>query len=235
MSGPMNTKEQFITKSKVLHGNTYDYTKFEYKGYRTRSIIICPVHGEFEQTPNNHIQSKIPCKKCSLLNRGKKAINILNNINIKFNNKFSFNKEYFIGSKSKMRFNCPLHGEFHKSPNRVYFSKHGCPQCGKDAGYKVNSIDTYKGRKTILYYIKIFSAVGIRYKIGLTLNNVHLRYKYDKIKYDILLEEIFENGECALEKEQKIIKNNKKYRINENILIGGNTEIFYKDVLKGEY
>ena len=50
----LNTSE-FIAKARLIHGDKYDYSKVEYKNYSTKVCIICREHGEFRQTPNNHL------------------------------------------------------------------------------------------------------------------------------------------------------------------------------------
>ena len=49
------TTEEFIKDSIEVHGDKYDYSKSEYINAKTKIIIICPKHGEFEQKPNNHL------------------------------------------------------------------------------------------------------------------------------------------------------------------------------------
>ena len=56
------TKEDFIERAKLFHNNKYDYSLVEYKNARTKIKIICPIHGIFEQTPDNHL--KYGCKFC---------------------------------------------------------------------------------------------------------------------------------------------------------------------------
>lgn len=58
------TKEQFIEASLKIHGNRYDYSKVEYKSNKVKVCIICSIHGEFMQTPNDHIGGH-NCRKCS--------------------------------------------------------------------------------------------------------------------------------------------------------------------------
>ena len=59
------TTEEFILKAKKVHGDKYDYSKVEYgKDNDTKVCIICPIHGEFWQTPINHFKGK-NCIKCS--------------------------------------------------------------------------------------------------------------------------------------------------------------------------
>jgi len=61
-SNTLNIK-QFIEKAKAIHGDKYDYSLVEYKNARTKVKIICPIHGVFEQIPNDHLNGR-GCKKC---------------------------------------------------------------------------------------------------------------------------------------------------------------------------
>ncbi len=60
----MDTKT-FIEKAKKIHGDKYDYSKVEYKNNKTKVCIICPIHGEFWQRPDNHIHGQ-GCPHCKL-------------------------------------------------------------------------------------------------------------------------------------------------------------------------
>ena len=54
--------EDFISKSKELHGDLYDYSKVKYTTCCTKVIIICKKHGEFLQDPSNHMIGR-GCRK----------------------------------------------------------------------------------------------------------------------------------------------------------------------------
>jgi len=58
------TLEQFILEAKLIHGELYDYSKSKYNNFETKLIIICKRHGEFLQTPHNHIIGKQGCPHC---------------------------------------------------------------------------------------------------------------------------------------------------------------------------
>ena len=59
-------KEKFIQRANKIHNNKYDYSKVEYINYHTKVCIICPKHGEFWQTPANHIfGSGKGCPQCN--------------------------------------------------------------------------------------------------------------------------------------------------------------------------
>ena len=67
------TIEQFIERSNKIHNNFYDYSKVDYKKIKTPVTITCPVHGDFDQTPDSHLRHG--CAKCA----GKlKKTNIIN-------------------------------------------------------------------------------------------------------------------------------------------------------------
>lgn len=50
----LNKQDAFIKKARMVHGERYDYSRVSYKGAQEKVCIICPKHGEFWQTPNNH-------------------------------------------------------------------------------------------------------------------------------------------------------------------------------------
>ena len=59
---------KFIIRAREIHGDKYDYSKVEYKNSKEKVCIICPVHGEFWQTPSIHLMSK-GCRQCGLEKR----------------------------------------------------------------------------------------------------------------------------------------------------------------------
>lgn len=58
-------KEEFIKRANKKYNNKYDYSKVIWKNTKTKVTIICPIHGEFEQTPERHLISVTGCSKCS--------------------------------------------------------------------------------------------------------------------------------------------------------------------------
>lgn len=57
-------KNTFTEKAVKIHGQRYDYVKVNYIGYRAKVTIICPIHGEFTQSPNDHLQG-CGCPSCA--------------------------------------------------------------------------------------------------------------------------------------------------------------------------
>lgn len=58
------TKELFVKKARDIHGDKYSYDKFEYTHSLTKSVITCPIHGDFLQKPNTHLAKKAGCPTC---------------------------------------------------------------------------------------------------------------------------------------------------------------------------
>ncbi len=58
------TTQEFIEKSRMKHGDRYDYSESVYFRAASKLKIICKKHGVFLQTPNRHTGGS-GCKKCS--------------------------------------------------------------------------------------------------------------------------------------------------------------------------
>ena len=55
----------FIERSNKVHNNKYDYSKSKYVNQRTKTVITCPIHGDFLQTPKNHMNGQ-GCPICGI-------------------------------------------------------------------------------------------------------------------------------------------------------------------------
>lgn len=88
------TTNEFIKRAKERHSN-YDYSLVEYKNMHTKVKIICKKHGEFEQTPHNHLKFA-GCPKCNK-SKGEKIISwFLDKKNINYEE-----QKKFDGCKNK--------------------------------------------------------------------------------------------------------------------------------------
>lgn len=74
---------EFIEKARKVHGDKYDYSDSMYKGTKIPIKIICPIHGEFKQVPNDHLSGK-GCPYCKESHLERKVKTILNYFNIEF-------------------------------------------------------------------------------------------------------------------------------------------------------
>ena len=57
------TAEEFIVRAKEVHGDRYSYDVTKYINNKTKVIITCPIHDEFEQKPKSHLDGR-GCPSC---------------------------------------------------------------------------------------------------------------------------------------------------------------------------
>jgi len=128
-----NTNE-FIEKAKKVHGDKYDYSKVEYKRSNQDVCIICPIHGEFWQTPNKHLGGE-GCKECGKITTANKRCLKTEDFIAKatkvHNMKYIYNKTDLNSRDEKGRIiiTCPIHGDFWQTPHNHLCGK-GCKECG---------------------------------------------------------------------------------------------------------
>jgi Zn finger protein HypA/HybF involved in hydrogenase expression len=103
----------------------------DYITARKPVIIICPEHGEFRQIPYNHLIGK-GCDKCARdLNRSKltktkdKFIDDAREVH---GDKYNYDNSVYINDSSKIKIECPQHGEFIQKVNH-HLRGQGCPKC----------------------------------------------------------------------------------------------------------
>ena len=56
--------EDVINEFKKVHGDKYSYEKVDYKRTHDNIIVTCPIHGDFEISPSNHLKGQ-GCPKCN--------------------------------------------------------------------------------------------------------------------------------------------------------------------------
>lgn len=129
------TKDSFIKKARSIHGDKYDYSKVEVRGVDTKVIIICPIHGEFEQTPYKHLQRQQGCPECGKIQRGlSHRISVetfLERAKATHGNKYDYSKVEYTGVDTKVCIICPIHGEFWQTPYVHTSMGCGCPVCNR--------------------------------------------------------------------------------------------------------
>jgi very-short-patch-repair endonuclease len=90
------TNKQFIFEANKIHEYKYNYDKVEYIKNQVKVIITCPVHGDFKQTPNSHLQGN-GCPNCNESRGEKEIVKVLEKYKIDFirQKKFSECKNVF--------------------------------------------------------------------------------------------------------------------------------------------
>jgi very-short-patch-repair endonuclease len=130
MPRPSMTTEEFIRRSKEVHGEAYDYSKVDYKGLDTKVGIICKIHGEFEQTPHGHLRQG--CKRCGVEKRSdqrrRSTEDFIKNAKEVHGDTYDYSKVDYKNAHSKVIIICSEHGEFEQDPMN-HLRGFGCRKC----------------------------------------------------------------------------------------------------------
>ena len=128
--------DNFIERAKKIHGNKYDYSLVEYKNYDTKVKIICDIHGEFEQTPSNHLKGN-DCLECSLNKRKTNTLKFIEKAKKVHSDKYDYSLVDYSGFDKKVVIICHIHGEFEQTPQN-HLKGQNCPICKESKGeYKI--------------------------------------------------------------------------------------------------
>lgn len=127
------TTENFVEKSKQIHGDIYDYSASVYTRRSNKIKIICKRHGMFEQFSGSHLEGH-GCKLCSIRKVAEKKV--LNNSFIEsakklHGDKYDYSKVKCRGAKNKVTIVCEEHGEYRQRPSG-HLQGSGCPECKKE-------------------------------------------------------------------------------------------------------
>ena len=126
-----HTKESFIEKAESIYGNKYSYDKVEYKNNKTKVIITCKDHGDFEMRPDNFFNGH-ECPKCGIQKRPQctpwTTERFIKESQKIYGDKFSYEKVDYKNSEVKVIITCKKHGDFIITPDN-FLRGHNCPHC----------------------------------------------------------------------------------------------------------
>jgi hypothetical protein len=159
-TGIQSTKDSFVSSARLRHGLRFDYSQFEHVNAKTPSIILCPDHGQFIQSPDKHLQAKHACPKCwaeelRTLRVGKPSTHkpatvtredYLRRFQVKHGDKFTLDFSAYIGlTKGTVTLKCPDHGVSTYIPQALLSSRCACRSCGEAqrASSKTQSYDSF--------------------------------------------------------------------------------------------
>lgn len=142
---PKDSVNQFIEKANEVHKGVYDYSKVEYKASRSKVIIVCPVHGDFEQTPNSHIMG-CGCPLCAIQANAdykrKTSDVFIEKSKEVHKDKYDYSLVEYNNNTTKVKIICNEHGVFEQSP-KDHIRGSGCPSCARTSSKPELDIVSY--------------------------------------------------------------------------------------------
>lgn len=128
MTKRAKTLSQFIEEAVEVHGTNYDYSKVQYVNTYTKIIIICPIHGEFEQTPKSHLRG-YQCNKCTREASKLTTEEFITRAVKAHGDRYDYLGTTYKDMKTNVSVVCPIHGEFTQRPYD-HLQGRGCKKCG---------------------------------------------------------------------------------------------------------
>lgn len=142
------TTSDFIAKAITQHGDRYDYTNAAYVNNINKVIIICKTHGEFSQSPGNHLAGH-GCPFCKS-DKLKQPLMTLESFITKarsiHSDKYNYSQSVYRGSKQPLMIICKIHGAFKQQPNS-HLNGRGCPECAYSHKYSNNNRFIVKAKR----------------------------------------------------------------------------------------
>lgn len=169
------TKPDFIAKAMTVHGSKYTYDSVAYKNVTTKVTITCPEHGDFSQTPKDHMRG-YGCPSCG----GTKPVSkndFIQRAVQTHGDTYDYSKLTIAGMNGKGTIICKIHGEFEQRL-ADHLAGSGCYDCSlsKRGQYSAKFFNTFPDEKNTPAILYLAVVDGKFCKVGITKRNVSKRF-----------------------------------------------------------
>jgi len=130
------TTESFVNiVSKLSHCQNYSFEKVNYVNNKTKVIVTCKEHGDFEISPG-HLLSGEGCPKCRYIKSAQGKRRSIEEVIALAREVHGDRYDYSLitdykNDRIKYPIICPEHGVFYQVMNNHIKGKQGCPKCGR--------------------------------------------------------------------------------------------------------
>lgn len=223
MSNKRLTTETFIRRAYDIHKGGYSYSKVNYINSRTKVIIVCPIHGEFEQFTHSHLNG-YGCRKCCDKEQLKTTEQFIKESKEKHGeNTWLYPRTEYVGTHNKLVITCKIHGDF-RQVAKVHLNSNGCPNCSKESHWRRSDyIKQARGKICTFYTLRCFNKEEEFYKIGITKGTTKERYNApSKMPYNYeIVSEIFGEAGSIWDLELQEKRKLKEFNYQPKIKFGG--------------
>lgn len=169
------SQDEFLRRAAESHDGFYTYDKVKFFNTTTAVTVTCPLHGDFDVTPNNHMRNGADrgrgCPVCGAAKRGYRKDLIgsaratadakLAAFGRKFEEEarvvhgdsYDYSATVYEGRRSKLTIVCPTHGPFTQTAEHHLTREQGCPACSHHQS---------KGEGAILKFVSAFVRPVVR-------------------------------------------------------------------------
>ncbi|AUR84687.1 hypothetical protein NVP1063O_020 [Vibrio phage 1.063.O._10N.261.45.C7] len=224
----------FVEKSRIRHGNLFNYDDVEYVDSKTPVSIFCINCNEhFNQAPSNHLNGQ-GCRCCAniklRLMRLTPFSDFLQRAEKVHKGLYSYSGESFKGIRELVEITCQVHGKFSQL-SYSHLRGSGCPLCAT-SGFDRN-------KPANLYVVVWSNGMDNFIKVGITNNKVEDRVKMQSIYTKYTPEKITsvpnKDGRLIYNLESEIKKKFPSGYMRKEDFPDGYTETFpyscYRDIM----
>lgn len=130
------TTEEFLSDLKEVYGDEYDLSCTKYINANTKVKIICKVHGEFSQFPNNILRMH-GCPECIIADvRKKNSDEFLKKAKDVHGDEYDYSKVDYKNCHTPVEIICEIHGSFFQQP-RIHINGTRCQKCQRFTTSKI--------------------------------------------------------------------------------------------------
>lgn len=147
-------QHKFISKSMFVHGGFFSYDKTEYVSSKKKVVVTCPIHGDFETIPANHVNGG-GCPQCEREKNGIRCRltkeEFVKRAKLVHGENYNYDKSEYLTLETPLTITCPIHGDFLQTP-MCHLHGCGCPHCHRSKGEE--RIEQYLIRCGIVFEIQ---------------------------------------------------------------------------------
>lgn len=131
----------FLEQARAVHGDKYDYSRVDLIRRDWKVCIVCPEHGEFWQSPGNHVLQRQGCPLCARKTVANKITKdtewFLDKVHKIHGDRYDYSETEYVSARDKVCVICHEkddggfeHGRFWLTPHAHLTHSGGCPKCG---------------------------------------------------------------------------------------------------------
>jgi hypothetical protein len=138
-------RAEFIKRARDIHGDRYNYDQVIYTTINTHVIIVCPIHGPFQQKAGKHLEGR-GCPICARISRNWKTTTAAGILSAKYDNEvllalfrrrhgdaYTYDLSAYKNMDSYIKIFCEKHNRhFTQQVKRHKEGQTGCLTCAKE-------------------------------------------------------------------------------------------------------
>lgn len=210
------TTEEYIIELENL-GISHRPTE-PYIGAKIPINHICAEGHEQKRSPGTVLEGK-GCKICY----SKKQTKTTEQYKLELlDTEYSLIDQEYVGAHTKLVHRHICGEEILVSPSKIQQGTDSCPNCrDTSGGFKYDEL-------AYLYFVSFTYLDRVLYKVGITgKENIHSRFSSDwsRFNMELLWRVRFDTGREARDEETLLLNKYAEFKVGENILMNGNTEV----------